>query len=279
MEINFLKIFEQFIDSFSELPEDLAIGLCPLCRSACKAFSANLQSGAYRCFSCGASGNLINFLENILGSENKALEFLAQPAVGQTDDETDRQNESGDASETVCTYQEGVKMSEDNPEHGFFFNAALYRSQAFLSLNKNSIKVLIALYELKSELATDEIEAGYNHFENEFGISRSSLSGVFDELMAKGFVELIHKGGSKKSDVSRYRLSDAYTGWKLGTAPIFEKPKRSKADSKNQTVGAEKQNSHYKLGASIGSGFRALRKSLGSILRKGREYGFENTNT
>ncbi len=130
-------------------------------------------------------------------------------------------------------------MSRKYKAGGFYWERELYQSDAFLSLNKNSIKILIALLdnrqrENNSQARTkkgnirkpqfinlDRLEIPYGMLEKVYKIPRSSIPGAIDELLARGFVTISYHGGTYKHDKSKYAWSDNWGIWKPGT--VFSK--------------------------------------------------------
>jgi len=150
-------------------------------------------------------------------------------------------------------------MSQKKYKHGgFYWERDLYQSDAFLSLGKNSIKVLIALLDNrqreKSSMAKDKkgnkrkhkfinldrLEIPYGTLEKVYKIPRSSIPPAIDELLAKGFVKIRHHGGAFKHDKSKYAWSDNYLLWTLGAEPFETRPKREKHGYQGRKLGAIK---------------------------------------
>ena len=52
------------------------------------------------------------------------------------------------------------------------------------------------------------------------GISQTRATRAFDELLAKGFIEIVHQGGCYDKDKTIYGLADDYTLWRPGHPPI-----------------------------------------------------------
>jgi len=114
---------------------------------------------------------------------------------------------------------------------GFYWERELYQSEAFLSLGKNSIKVLIALMDNRQRekpseakdkkgrkrkpkfINLDRLEVPYGTLEKVYKINRSSIPSAFDELLAKGFIKISYHGGAYKHDKNKYAWSDDYLLW------------------------------------------------------------------
>lgn len=142
---------------------------------------------------------------------------------------------------------------------GFFCERELYQSEAFLSLNKNAIKVLIALLDNRMResqsqakdkkgnkrkakfINLDRLKIPYGTLEKVYKINRSSIPKAIDELLAKGFIKISYHGGACKHDMSTYAWSDNYLFWSLHTAPFETRPKREKHGYQGRKIGATQE--------------------------------------
>ena len=152
----------------------------------------------------------------------------------------------------------GGKVNKYKPG-GFYWERELYQSDAFLSLHKNSIKVLIALLDSRQRepqskardrkgnkrkpkfINLDSLEIPYGTLEKVYKINHSSIPRAFDELLAKGFIEISYHGGACKHDKSRYAWSDNYLLWTPHTMPFAVRPKREKRGYQGRKLGALKK--------------------------------------
>jgi len=141
---------------------------------------------------------------------------------------------------------------------GFYWERELYQSDAFLSLGKNSIKVLIALLDNRQRekpsdakdkkgnkrkpkfINLDRLEVPYGTLEKVYIINRSSIPAAFDELLAKGFIKISYHGGAYKHDKNKYAWSDDFLLWTPNTAPFEVRPKREKHGYQGKRIGATK---------------------------------------
>jgi len=118
-------------------------------------------------------------------------------------------------------------------------DAELIYSDAFADLTKSSIRVLIRFLQ-KREFHNegkgknkriiyhnDPIVFTY-HEAKCYGISRSSFHKAIGELFEKGFIEIVHQGGSigNGKDWSRYKLIE---DWKKYGTPEFKKRTKTKS--------------------------------------------------
>jgi len=122
---------------------------------------------------------------------------------------------------------------------GFYWERDLYQSEAFLSLKKNSMKMLIALWDSRqrekpSEARTkkgnkrkpkfvnlDCLEVPYGSLEKVYKIPERRIPDAIDELLKKGFIHITYHGGSIKHDKSKYALVNDYLLWRPGSAPFL----------------------------------------------------------
>ena len=64
----------------------------------------------------------------------------------------------------------------------------------------------------------------YIEAQNKYGITKSRFSRAIGELLAKGFITIIHHGGSYKQDKTKFGLIDKWMRWQPGM--IFETRKK-----------------------------------------------------
>jgi len=125
-------------------------------------------------------------------------------------------------------------MNKNKPG-GFYWERELFQSEAFLSLNKNAIKILIAFMDnrkvrknnsrkgkrKKYEFTNlNNLKLSYALFEKTYRVSRSNIPKAIDDLCAKGFLKIVYRGGSCQHDASVYALSDNYLLWRPGVKPF-----------------------------------------------------------
>jgi hypothetical protein len=141
---------------------------------------------------------------------------------------------------------------------GFYWERELYQSDAFLSLGKNSIKVLIALLDSRQREKPSEakekkgnkrkprfvnldcLEMPYGTLEKVYKINRSSIPAAYDELLAKGFLKISYHGGACKHDKNKYAWSDNYLLWTPKSKSFEIRPKREKHGYQGRRIGATK---------------------------------------
>ena len=139
---------------------------------------------------------------------------------------------------------------------GIYIERELYQSNAFLSLGKNSMKVLIALLDNRQQepkgkakdkkgnkrkpkfINLDRLEIPYGTLEKVYKISRSNIPSAFDELLAKGFIKISYHGGACKHDKSTYAWSNNYLLWTKDTAPFEVRMRRERHGYQGRRLGA-----------------------------------------
>jgi hypothetical protein len=115
------------------------------------------------------------------------------------------------------------------PRGGFYWERELYLSDAFLSLNKNSMKFLIAILDSRIRaknsrgkfikgkfINLNNLEMPYYTLEKKYKMPRGSITPALDELLAKGFLTIKKLGGIYRGDKSIYAWSDNWVMWKEG---------------------------------------------------------------
>ncbi len=68
--IDYEKIYSFYIEDY-KIRRDELIGLCPFHEEDTPSFNANLETGLYKCFGCGAKGNVTTFVAEIENITNK----------------------------------------------------------------------------------------------------------------------------------------------------------------------------------------------------------------
>jgi hypothetical protein len=150
-------------------------------------------------------------------------------------------------------------IKKANPKTGgFYWERKLYQSEAYLSLKKNSMLVVIHLLDIRKREAPrnakdkkgnkckprfinlDHLEIPYGVLEKVYKINRSSIPVAIDELLAKGFIKIVHCGGAYKHDKSIYAWSDNYLMWTPGMKPFSKRPKRERHGYQGRRLGATK---------------------------------------
>lgn len=150
----------------------------------------------------------------------------------------------------------GKSMAKNKKGGGIFIERELFQSRAFLSLNKNSMKVLFALLDNRQREPErkakdkkgnkrkpkfsnlDRLEIPYGTLVKVYKISRSNIPAAIDELLAKGFIKISYHGGACKHDKSTYALSDNYLLWTKHSEPFEVRPRRERHGYQGRRLGA-----------------------------------------
>ncbi|WP_054032504.1 hypothetical protein [Desulfatitalea tepidiphila] len=121
-------------------------------------------------------------------------------------------------------------MKNDTPEGGIYIERKVFYSAAYQALSKNGRMVLLALLDARQinpafkkslkqgfradrYVDLDRIKMPYTKLEGVFGLARTSIPRAIDELLAKGFIEIKHAGGTGEHDMTIYALVEDYLGW------------------------------------------------------------------
>jgi hypothetical protein len=158
----------------------------------------------------------------------------------------------------------GKKKHGNGYGKGTFIEAAMFLSPAFISLGQrgtahtvsaSSVLVLI-LFLGKREFRRMKHKGSYTWVrtdENRFtltykelqarGISQARATRSIDELLAKGFIEIIHPGGLCENDKAVYALREDFKNWRSGDRAIRTRQKDVHRGFQGQRIGAtyEKQ--------------------------------------
>ena len=130
---------------------------------------------------------------------------------------------------------------------GTFVERDLFESDAFLSLRGVASQMLIYLLgkrEFKRTgrnsnqrecLNCKELTLSYQELKS-LGITQPRATRGFDELLAKGFIEIKHVGGAYQKDKSVYALSDKWRLWRGGTV-FFKRQTHIKRGFQGQNKG------------------------------------------
>lgn len=122
---------------------------------------------------------------------------------------------------------------------GTWVEREMFESKAFINLKGFAPQLLIlflAKRQFKKQgnpgkekricINKDSICFTYVEAQKKYGISIPRLKRAIDDLLAKGFIRIVHQGGARKQDKSVYGLSGNWLLWHPGT--VFET--RNKSD-------------------------------------------------
>lgn len=118
-----------------------------------------------------------------------------------------------------------------------WIDTELILSPAFISLSGFASTLLLILFtkrrtakigkgRSKKWICTncDNLNIPYVEYERKFKITKQRLVRAIDDLLAKGFIECKHTGGTCRYDKSIYALSDQWVLWRPEMI-IFIRPK------------------------------------------------------
>jgi len=114
---------------------------------------------------------------------------------------------------------------------GTWIERDLFESPAFISLRGVAAQMLIYILgkrempkagKVRICVNANELKLSYIEL-GKLGITQPRATRGFNELLAKGFIKLIHHGGGCQKDQSVYGLSNQYLLWKRGTV-FSERP-------------------------------------------------------
>ena len=115
---------------------------------------------------------------------------------------------------------------------GTWLEKELFTSKAFVKLGGCSPQVLIIFYgkrmfikmksnKSKKSHCTNNNHIAFTYKEAEvLGISKPKFTRAIDELLAKGFITIVHQGGAYKKDKTYFGLSEKWRLWNDGI--VFE---------------------------------------------------------
>lgn len=119
------------------------------------------------------------------------------------------------------------------PSGGFYWERKLYQSDAFLSLSKNAMKLLISLMDARKRtrgadkakkrgkrvpefINLDRIIMPYTVLNKTYQMHDDAISRAIDELLAKGFIAITKQGGTGKHTPTLYALIEDFKTWEKG---------------------------------------------------------------
>ena len=153
-------------------------------------------------------------------------------------------------------------MAGPGASGGFFIDRILFMSDAFLSLNNSGKTMLLALLNArKKETYKDRktkktiqkftndknLEMPYMTLKKVWGLSQQAVSRAIDELLAKGFIEIVHQGGLGEHDKARYALIDDYQRWKPKMIPFRTRGHDVRRGYQGQRLGASAKVAHKSI--------------------------------
>jgi hypothetical protein len=141
---------------------------------------------------------------------------------------------------------------------GFYWERSVYQSEAFLSLGKNAMKFLIALFDVRIFekrskakdrkgverkpicINKDKLEMPYLTLQKKYKMNQQGIVRAKDVLLEKGFIKVTHEGGLGEHDKATYALVDDYLKWKPGMKPIRSRNRDVRRGYQGKDLGAVK---------------------------------------
>jgi hypothetical protein len=125
-------------------------------------------------------------------------------------------------------------VSGTSGNSGIFIYRTMLLSVAFLSLNNSGKTMLLALLNVRKResykdrktkktvhvLDGNNLEMTYVTLKKVWGLNQQAVSRAIDDLLAKGFIKIVHQGGLGEHDKARYSLVDDYQQWTSKTPAI-----------------------------------------------------------
>ena len=124
-------------------------------------------------------------------------------------------------------------MGKTYKPRGTFIERELYESRAYLSLRGFAPQLLTLVLgkrqfrkqgrpgkEKRVCQNCDTLNITYIEFKKSYGITQPRMTRAFDELLAKGFLSIVSRGGNFRQDKAVYSLSTNWCIWQSGT--VFE---------------------------------------------------------
>jgi hypothetical protein len=153
----------------------------------------------------------------------------------------------------------GPKTGKKIDNGGTFLQRKMSMSIAFLSLNKSAFIMLIALLNARKTahlkdkkskktkpvfINEDSLEMPYATLKKNWHLNQQAVSRAIDELMAKGFIEIVHQGGLGEHDKARYALSEDYLRWTPGMPAFRTRNRDVRRGYQGQRLGATAKVAH-----------------------------------
>ena len=120
-------------------------------------------------------------------------------------------------------------MAKPKLQPGTWIERDMFESKAFLSLKGFAPQLLILILSKRQFryvgrhgkkkricINCDSITFTYVEANEKYWITKSRFSRAIKELLAKGFITIVHQGGGYKQDKTIYALSDAWVAWLHG---------------------------------------------------------------
>ena len=113
----------------------------------------------------------------------------------------------------------------------------LCESRAYFALGGAAPQLLTIFINRCSPGQDRSCTLPYTEARDKFGLTRPRFTRGIDDLLAKGFISILHPGGYGKRDMVRYTLSDNWRSWEPGIT--FESRSRSPKSRNVESASAQ----------------------------------------
>lgn len=111
---------------------------------------------------------------------------------------------------------------------GAWFTRDILLSPAYVKLSSSG-KTILSMFYLKRDMSKNHeclnnknLSVTYKELEA-LGLSRGSVTAGIDDLLAKGFIEIVRVGGAYQQDKTICGLTDKWRWWRKKDPPIRER--------------------------------------------------------
>ena len=144
---------------------------------------------------------------------------------------------------------------------GTWVERTMFESRAFVALKGCAAQVLINFLGKRQFMRSgkkgkkhydcincNELTFTYLEAERKLAITKPRLTRAIDELLAKGFLRIEHRGGAYQRDKTLYALSDEWLYWRPGST-VHRRPRDVHRGYQNRKAGM-KARAHLRQGTS-----------------------------
>lgn len=118
-------------------------------------------------------------------------------------------------------------MAKPKLPPGTWFEREMFESKAFIALRGFAPQLLV-LFLAKRHFENHALKKGkikrvcvncdsiyftYIEAKQKYGVTKARFTRAIDELLAKGFIAIVHRGGAYQKDKTIYGLSDKWLNW------------------------------------------------------------------
>ncbi len=124
----------------------------------------------------------------------------------------------------------GGEMGKRKLPAGTWIEREMFESKAYLALTgfaPQLLTLILAKRQFENHgrqgkqqrvcINCDNLNITYSEFKNRYGISQPKMTRAIDQLLAKGFISIVHPGGAYRKDKAVFALSTNWVIWQIGT--------------------------------------------------------------